>query len=375
MFFVLLLAAPLAGVMMKGESPARYLQFPPLTTMVEQSSFSWVIFVAVFGFVIITTFPFWRRLDLRILKIGSGHASRHKHGFPWWGWVAATGTLLFWILAWTRFEWFEPLQRYTFFPVWFCFIVFLNAVAFRMSGKSLLTDRTLSFVLLFPVSAAFWWVFEYLNRFVNNWHYIGTAEIGGWQYFGEASLAFSTVLPAVLSVRFILLQTKLFTEAYRDFPELPWITSSSLWNATGVVSLLGLIAVGLIPELAYPLIWILPGLLWIVWQRWNGFINPLLKEASEGDFTLVWSSACAALLCGFFWEMWNIYSQAKWVYNIPGVDRFHLFEMPLLGYAGYLPFGVICALIGDSLLDTISRRKHRAETNEHRDEKSRGFRH
>jgi hypothetical protein len=27
------------------------------------------------------------------------------------------------------------------------------------------------------------------------------------------------------------------------------------------------------------------------------------------------------------------------------VQRFHVFEMPLLGYAGYLPFGVECALI------------------------------
>jgi hypothetical protein len=32
------------------------------------------------------------------------------------------------------------------------------------------------------------------------------------------------------------------------------------------------------------------------------------------------------------------------------VDRFHLFEMPLLGYAGYLPFGWLCALIGDEVL-------------------------
>jgi hypothetical protein len=27
------------------------------------------------------------------------------------------------------------------------------------------------------------------------------------------------------------------------------------------------------------------------------------------------------------------------------VDRFRIFEMPLLGYAGYLPFGIECAAI------------------------------
>jgi hypothetical protein len=55
--------------------------------------------------------------------------------------------------------------------------------------------------------------------------------------------------------------------------------------------------------------------------------------------------ALAALLCGFFWEMWNFFSFTKWVYAIPYVNRFHCFEMPLLGYAGYLPFGLECAVI------------------------------
>uniref|UniRef100_UPI0030EBE9AF hypothetical protein n=1 Tax=Rhodohalobacter sp. 8-1 TaxID=3131972 RepID=UPI0030EBE9AF len=80
-----------------------------------------------------------------------------------------------------------------------------------------------------------------------------------------------------------------------------------------------------------------------------------LKDSSNGDLTLVWSSAMAALYCGFFWEMWNFYSEAKWIYNVPWVERFYLFEMPLLGYAGYLPFGVICALISQSLFATLHR--------------------
>jgi hypothetical protein len=45
--------------------------------------------------------------------------------------------------------------------------------------------------------------------------------------------------------------------------------------------------------------------------------------------------------------MWNFHSLAKWIYAVPFVNRFHLFEMPLLGYAGYLPFGLECAVIGD----------------------------
>jgi len=46
----------------------------------------------------------------------------------------------------------------------------------------------------------FWWFFEYLNRFVQNWYYVGEA-FGPWSYFWYATLPFATVLPAVLSTR------------------------------------------------------------------------------------------------------------------------------------------------------------------------------
>ncbi|MFA5903865.1 MAG: hypothetical protein WC836_07995, partial [Desulfobacula sp.] len=55
--------------------------------------------------------------------------------------------------------------------------------------------------------------------------------------------------------------------------------------------------------------------------------------------------ASYSLVCGFFWEMFNFYSLARWQYSIPYVQVLHLFEMPILGYAGYLPFGLECGLI------------------------------
>ena len=61
---------------------------------------------------------------------------------------------------------------------------------------------------------------------------------------------------------------------------------------------------------------------------------------------LIIASMIATLICGFFWEMWNFYSLVKRQYKIPFVNRFKLFEMPILGYGGYLPFGLVCALIG-----------------------------
>jgi hypothetical protein len=53
--------------------------------------------------------------------------------------------------------------------------------------------------------------------------------------------------------------------------------------------------------------------------------------------------------------MWNTGSLARWEYSIPYVDRFRLFEMPALGYAGYLPFGIECAAIAALVLDYRKR--------------------
>ncbi len=47
------------------------------------------------------------------------------------------------------------------------------------------------------------------------------------------------------------------------------------------------------------------------------------------------------LFTGFFWEMWNYYSLPKWVYHVPYVGFWKIFEMPALGYLGYPFFGLI----------------------------------
>jgi hypothetical protein len=68
----------------------------------------------------------------------------------------------------------------------------------------------------------------------------------------------------------------------------------------------------------------------------------LLAPLATGDWRPLWLAALASLLCGFFWELWNWHSLARWEYDVPYVGRFTLFEMPILGYAGYLPFGLEC---------------------------------
>jgi hypothetical protein len=56
------------------------------------------------------------------------------------------------------------------------------------------------------------------------------------------------------------------------------------------------------------------------------------------------------LLCGFWWELWNANSLVHWEYSIPYVHALKIFEMPILGYSGYLPFGLTCLAITEFAL-------------------------
>ncbi|MCF7761993.1 MAG: hypothetical protein K9M98_15935, partial [Cephaloticoccus sp.] len=82
---------------------------------------------------------------------------------------------------------------------------------------------------------------------------------------------------------------------------------------------------------------------------WRGQ-SALAREMARGDWQRAATWMVAALVCGFFWELWNFHSLAHWVYTVPGVERWHIFEMPAAGYTGYLPFGLECLLVAERVL-------------------------
>lgn len=337
---------PLAGAAVMGKPLAAYLRFPPKTPELPHAPFSLPVFLALAALILAAAVPLLRRL----------HSARRKEEprmaaapFPWWGWAGADLCAVSWILAWTRIPWMGGFQAHTFTPLWIAYILLANAFAVRRTGRCLMLSRTRSFLLLFPVSAGFWWTFEYLNRFVGNWRYSGVAGFGAMEYFLFATLPFSTVLPAVLSTRELLLSSPRFDRAFREWSPFSPAKPGAAALAALLLSCAGLFAVGIVPDTAFPLVWVAPPALLISLAALRGEPHALSGIAS-GDWRSPVSSVLAALLCGFFWEMWNSGSYAKWVYDVPYVNVLHVFEMPLLGYAGYLPFGVLCAEIADPIV-------------------------
>ncbi len=344
----MLLGLPLAGLAAFHVDVGSYLEFPPVTRHVAHAPFD------PLAFVVIAAVDALMLLGIAILLKKSAVARRIPANsisgkFPIWGWIGILVMLGGWVLAWTRFSWFQALQEHTFCIPWLGYILTVNAFCRQRSGRSLLTDAPGKFIIMFPASACFWWFFEYLNRFVQNWYYVNVDEFSSMQYTLLASLAFSTVLPAVLSTHRLLLTFAVFN------PGLSAVQPVSLPQGrfpAGVVLVLagcGLALIGVYPDVLYPLVWFAP-LLIISGLEAFWSLPTLFSGLRCGDWRSLGASAIAALVCGVFWEMWNFYSLSRWEYAIPLVDRFHIFAMPLLGYGGYLPFGLECLVIGRMIL-------------------------
>lgn len=342
---LLLLGLPLAGIALADKPILNYFEFPPRTHYVAHSTFAWPLFVltCLVGLLALAGISYLLIKDRRICKANREHRDLSNRRWPWWGWAGLVLMLGSWFLAWNRFTWFVDLQRMTFTPIWLGYILFINAWTWRREGQCLLKDETRFFVFLFPLSALFWWYFEYLNRFVQNWFYIGVDNYGPLQYVLLASLAFSTVLPAVMSTQQWL--RSMFGLRDLPVPTLPVFSfRRPLAIALLLFSSLALILLGIMPNLLFPFLWFAPLLLLFALQGIHGEPDLVLEFRRRG-WQVIYLPALAALQCGFFWELWNYHSAAKWVYEVPFADRFKIFEMPVAGFTGYLPFGVECLAI------------------------------
>lgn len=365
LFTLLLAGLPLLGIIAVGRDPAPYLEIPPTTRFVQHADFSlpWFAFFAIVDLLLIGGLLWaircgqqYRREGVEapeccrpIEKITGAAVFRRPGRLPWWGWAGVALCLASWLLAWQRFTWFWILQPHTFLPIWAGFILAVNALAVKRSGSCLILRRPLRFLLLFPVSAGFWWFFEYLNRFVQNWYYTGIEGMGPQEYSYYSSLAFATVLPGVLSMIDLLLTFPALAKGLArcrpiHLPSGRFTPLTALAAASG-----GLALIGIFPDQLFALLWVSPLIIILSIQALAGR-RTLLHPLRYGDWRPLVVPALAALTCGFFWEMWNYFSLARWTYTIPFVQRFHLFEMPVLGYGGYLPFGLECLVAGSLVI-------------------------
>jgi len=253
--------------------------------------------------------------------------------FPLHGWLGLGLVAVFWPL-----NWMLPGDRtlWGFFPLWLGYCLAIDGINVRRRGTSLLTRSVIGYGALFAISVPIWWLFEAINLRTHDWLYLGVERLGRFEYAFWSSLSFSTVVPAVLGTAELIAGTG----AVRRLRGGPGLAPSrgrlAAFALAGLAMLAALLAW---PELFFPFTWL--SVAFIVDPLNAGLGHrSLLDFAARRDWRAPVSLAAGALVCGFFWELWNFWSYPKWVYRIPRFDFWHVFEMPLLGYLGYVPFAL-----------------------------------
>ncbi len=248
-------------------------------------------------------------------------------------WIGLTLVAAAWIANWTL----PGLRTHIlFFPLWAGYAIAVDGLVFRRTGTSLLARSRLKFLGLFLLSAPAWWLFELINWRTQNWFYDGREYFSNLYYFIHASINFSTVMPAVFGTAELIASLSPVRRLERWKRVAPTGGTLAIFFASGWAMLALLLWQ---PDCFFPFVWLS---VFFILEPINARVGgrTLLDYTARGDWRPVVALAGGCLVCGFFWELWNFYSYPKWIYRVPYVGFCHVFEMPILGYLGYIPFSL-----------------------------------
>lgn len=266
--------------------------------------------------------------------------------------------LFAWTSAWVPFRIWSP---YMFFPLWLGFILALDGLNVARSGTSPLCRSIPRFVAMFAISSLLWWVFEGLNVPVQNWHYRMDHAYSPVEYIFWTTLDFSTVLPAVMEIAELLASVAWLRPRLAPDEIGPRLSNRAAALLIGI-GVLALALPFIAPHYAFGLVWLC--LIFLLDP-----INNIARRKSAfghllaGDWRFIVTLPLATLACGFFWEMWNSRMLPGWYYTVPFLNAdpkllpLRLFEMPVLGFLGYLPFGIELFAMYQFVLLICGRRK------------------
>lgn len=256
-------------------------------------------------------------------------------------------------------HWFTPV-------VWTGYILFIDALVYKLKGRSLLMTDRLEFVIIALVSIAGWWLFEVYNapRFWRSdlelwWHYHNLEPNLFLRRVGY-DWAFATISPAMFETA-ELLGAIVFKQ------QKPRVTIRFPKSVLIMLAIAGL--AGAIIPVVFPSEWLAP----VIWLSFILLLDPInalrgqpsiTADLSRGDWRRLWCLLASGLVCGGLWEFWNYWAIAKWTYTVPFFGNLKIFEMPVLGFLGFPPFAVECWVMYiflRSLLQTVARETNSSE--------------
>ena len=241
--------------------------------------------------------------------------------------------------VWAPFPWWRITRWAT--PVcWWSYILIVDAWIYRRKGTSLLTARRQLLVLQCLLSIGFWCVFEAYNRVLPGWRYVNVSANQTERLFGYG-ISFATIWPAIFLTGELM-------QSYRAFDRVG--PPVRLWSALGLnvslaMGVLFCVLPVLLPAATRGYLW---GFVWVGWllmlepMNYRRGMPSLYRDWQHGDWSRTIQLMAAGALCGLLWEFWNMWAYAKWVYVFPPGISARYFEMPAIGFLGFLPFALDC---------------------------------
>ena len=252
---------------------------------------------------------------------------------PYHGVIGCLLVAVSWPVSWLQVS---PLGQYSFFPLWLGYILIVDSLVLRRKSTSILTRSPALFCSMFLMAIPLWWAFEGINHFTQNWRYVGVEHYSTLRYVFVASWHFSIVIPAVMETA-ELVGSFGFVGRFQRGPVVP--VSWTVLTGAVALGILSLVSLLVWSRYVFPLTWLSVFLVLDPVNHVSGRPS-VIGWLRQGDWRPVVALGAGALVCGWFWEMWNYWAMPKWEYSIAFVDFARVFEMPLLGYGGYLPFGL-----------------------------------
>jgi len=251
-----------------------------------------------------------------------------------WKWYGKIGLLIIAAAEGLLFLQIRPFTIYFTPLVWTGYILLVDSLVYRLEGESLISTHLRKFLVMSALSIGFWYVFEFYNLFIKNWQYVGLPENKFWRYLGYF-WSFATIWPALFLTQQLLESLNLFNVTTR-------ISSGRLSPTFVKISVL----VGT-AFLLWPIIFPSQYLAAPLWLGFFLLLDPVNylwgEESILGDWVAgkresLYTLFLSGLICGILWEFWNFWAEAKWIYAVPIAGNLKIFEMPVIGYLGFLPF-------------------------------------
>lgn len=224
---------------------------------------------------------------------------------------------------------YEPLINFFFVTSWWAYIILLDTLLSRKTKKFALLNRHLPGMII--ISCGYWCFFEIMNLRLQDWYYINIPYNAIMRYVGYF-LAYGTVIPA------ICLTAQALEPVLPHLRTRPFSVPNYFTRACLAGSALFVLALA-VPEYFFGLTWVF-GILVIDGFNYRAGRRSFMADLEHGDPRRVLTALLAGLICGAIWEAWNFLSPVRWVYTVPFLEHFKVFEMPIAGYIGFPVFAV-----------------------------------